>query len=214
MPYTASPSAPVMPAYAPAHATARAKPTPPAAESVRAALRRSRRAAYRPSSPSTAAAATTTYRVSSRRSCELSCAAATPAGIARTASAPRATAARAAPLLLLIRPARGRRPDRAADHPGHRDDRQHIRQGVEQCAPLVAVGVRQAVGQRAREAEEQRGAPGRERPPLPEHEGGQPDEAGAARHVLIERVDEPERQVRAAHRRDRAGCDHRHVADL
>src|SRR5436305_11585521 len=133
----------------------RASPTPPAAESVRAAFRRARRAAYRAARPRTTAAATTTYSVSSSRSCALTCAATTPTGIARTASAPSTTAARAAPLLLLIRPARGRRPDRAADHPGHRDDRQYIRQGVEQCAPLVAVRVRQAVRQRAREAEEQ-----------------------------------------------------------
>src|SRR5256885_2203356 len=108
-----------------------------------------------------------------------SCAATTPAGFASTASAPKNPAARAAGLLLDIRPSGGGRPDRAPDHAGDGDERQDVRERLEERAPLVAVRGRQPVGERAREAEEQRGAPRVERLPLAEDERGEADEAGA-----------------------------------
>src|SRR5689334_2126865 len=100
----------------------------------------------------------------------MTCAATTAAGIASTASRPANEPTRAVVLLLDIRPACSRRADRAADHSSDRDQRQRVGQRLEERAPLVPVGVRQPVGERAREAEEQRGAVGRERTPLAEDE--------------------------------------------
>src|SRR4051794_27922073 len=137
-----------------------------------------------------------------------------PAGITSTASRPKTPATRPAPLLLDIWAAGGRRADGAADDAGDRDQRQDVRQGLEERPPLVAVRGREPVGERAREAEEERRHVRREWPPLAEDECSEADEPGAGRHVLVERVHEAEREVRAAHRRDRAGSDDRDVPDL
>src|SRR5689334_3051222 len=166
---------------------------------LRARLKRARREAARATRPSTPATGTDPQRDWSSVRPEMYRDATTPAGIASTPSAPKKTATRAAALLLLIRPPCGSRTDRPADHAGDRDQRQHVRQCREERPPLVAVGVGQPVGERAREPEEERCAPRRERPPLAEDERGEADEALPVRHALVERVHEAERDVCAAH---------------
>src|SRR4051812_40880895 len=131
----------------------------------------------------------------------------TSTGIASIASSPKHTAARAARLLLDIRTAGGRGADRAPDHAGDRDQREHVRQRLEERPPLVAVRRRQPVGERTREAEEQRRTPGREWTPLAEDERSQADEAGTRGHLLVEGVHEADREVGAAHCSDCAGGD-------
>src|SRR2546423_4036738 len=126
----------------------------------------------------------------------------TSTGIASTASSPKNTAALPARLLLDIRTAGSRRADRAADHAGDRDQREQVRQRLEERAPLIAVRRRQPVGERARESEQQRRAPRRERAPLAEDERGEADEAGARGHLLVEGVHEADREIGAAHRSD------------
>ena len=54
---------------------------------------------------------------------------------------------------------------------------------------------------------------GAERLPVAEDDRGQRDEAAARGHVLVERVDEPDREERAAGGREHARGDHRAVAD-
>ena len=68
------------------------------------------------------------------------------------------------------------------------------------------------VGEGAREAEQETGDRGAERPPVPEDERGEGDEPAPGGHVGVERVHEAEREVRAAGRGEHAGDDHRAVA--
>src|SRR3954471_8435133 len=87
--------------------------------------------------------------------------AATAAGSAASESAPSTTAAaaagfrrgRSAALLLDVRTANGCRGDRAPDHAGHGDQRQHVREGLEQGCGAAGVR-REALRERAREAEQ------------------------------------------------------------
>src|SRR3954453_18468438 len=162
---------------------------------LRARTNLARREAPSAISASPAATGTATYSDWSSLTPFRYCERAMATGIASTANSPKKTATRAAPRLLLdIRSAGGGRPDRAPDHAGDGDQRQQVRQCLEERAPLVAVGGRQAVGERAREPEEQGGRVRREGPPFAEHERGEPDEAGACRHVLVERVHEAHRE--------------------
>src|SRR5581483_7027521 len=165
-------------------------------------------------SPSAAATGTATYSARMSLTPARNWAAATPAGMARTASTPKRIATRAARLLPLIRPARCRRSDGTSDHSRDRDQRQQVRERLEQRPPLLPVGRGQPDRERAREPEEERRAEGRERPPLAEDERGKADEAVPLRHVLVERVVEARREVRAAERGDRAGRDDGDVARL
>src|SRR2546430_15688993 len=108
----------------------------------------------------------------------------TSTGIASTASSPKNTAARPARLLLDIRTAGSRGADRAPDHAGDRDQREQVRQRLEQRAPLIAVRRRQPVRERAPESEEQRRAPRREPAPPADDARGQADEIRARGHLL------------------------------
>src|SRR5439155_14106505 len=118
-------------------------------------------------------------------------------------------------LLLLVRTSNRRGRDRAADDAGDCDQRQYVRQREqenprEEVLPEVPRGegvVRQPLRERAREAEQQRGAERAERAPLAEDQGGERDEATALGHVLVERVDESDREVRASERRQHPGED-------
>src|SRR5437660_12902567 len=107
-----------------------------------------------------------------------------PTGTEATASTPATSAATARGLrargrLLLLRVRASNRGggNRAADHSGDRDQRQHVRQGLEERSGRLAVGVRQPQGERAREAEQQRRAEGAERAPVSEDQRGERDEA-------------------------------------
>src|SRR3954447_1889630 len=117
-------------------------------------------------------------------------------GSTRTPSSPRKDPTQAAALLLLVRTANRCGPDRAADHTGHRDHGQDVRERVEQRAGGGAVSVREPLGERAREAEQERRRRRSERPPLAEDQRGERDEAPADGHVLVEGADEADREVR------------------
>src|SRR4051812_40684141 len=131
-------------------------------------------------------------------------------------SSPKTTESRArsfltrAALLLDVWTANGGGRDRPADHAGDRDQGQHVGQGVEDDRYRAALGevVGQSIAERAREAEKQTGRKGAERPPLAEDQGGECDEAPAPGDVLVERVHETERKIRAAHGREAPRRDH------
>ena len=97
----------------------------------------------------------------------------------------------------------------AADHAGDGDQRQHVRKGLEEDG--AGVGVRRRGGTRARSRQPNSIAAREraERPPVAEDERGERDEAAAGGHVLVERVDEADREVRAAERGEHAGDDRR-----
>ena len=105
--------------------------------------------------------------------------------------------------------------DRAADDTGDRDEREHVRQRVEEERRGAALReVRwKAVAERAREPEQKARSERPERPPVAEDERGEGDEAAAAGDVLVEEVHVSDREVRAAERGEGAGGDHRAVAD-
>src|SRR5579884_3514174 len=125
------------------------------------------------------------------------------AGIAKTARAPR-TAARRPPLLLDIRPAVGGRRDGAPDDARDGDQREDVRQCLEEGRGGAGVD-RQPVGERGREAEEEGGAPGSERAPVAEDHRGERDEPATLGHVLGEApVEKKERQERATECREDA----------
>src|SRR5947207_14076835 len=113
------------------------------------------------------------------------------AGTAAAASSPTAIAAHArqfgSGLLLEVRATNGGWRNRAADDPGHGDQGQTIREGLEERAVLrPAVHVLQLRRERARESEQQRSPESAERPPVPEDEGGQRDESPPGREVRRE----------------------------
>src|ERR687887_1065558 len=190
---------------------ARAAPSPPARPSVRSGRRRARRASHRAATPSTAATGIPPAAWRSFTRVE-TWASATAAGSAATASRPAASAPGAAGLLLLVGTANGGGRDRAADDAGDGDQRHDVRKGVEERAVDVAVVLAEALGERRREAEEERGAEGAEGAPLAEDERGEGDVAAAGGHVLVEGVDEADREVGAAERGEHAGERHRGVA--
>src|SRR5437588_8231449 len=82
-------------------------------------------------------------------------------------------------LLLLVGAADGRRWNRAADHTCYGNERQYIRERLEQRPGGGAIGVRQSERKRAREAEQKRRAKGPERPPAAEDQGCERDEPAA-----------------------------------
>src|SRR5262249_39860339 len=119
------------------------------------------------------------------------------------------------PLLLTVWTAIRSRRDRAADHAGDGDQRQDIRERLEEQrrrAALREIG-RQAVAERAREPEQQACGVGAERPPVAEDDRGDRDEPPPARQVLVEEADVADREVRAAERRECAGGDDGPPAD-
>ena len=77
-----------------------------------------------------------------------------------------------------------------ADHSGDGDQRQEVRERSEERAVVgPGVHVLELRCQRAREAEQQRGAENAERPPVAENECREGDEPAARGHVLGERAD-------------------------
>src|SRR5262245_27938795 len=96
--------------------------------------------------------------------------------------------------------------NRTADDPGHGDQRQKIRERLEERAVLrPGVHVLQLRRERAREPEQQRCAESPERTPVSEDERGECDESPPGGQVLREAADEPDREVGAAERGERAG---------
>src|SRR5262245_64111515 len=99
-------------------------------------------------------------------------------------------------LLLDVWTASGCGAPRAPDHAHEGDEREDVRQGLEEVGGgEVGREERRALepeGERAREAEEEARAEGAERPPVPEDDGRQGDVAPARGHVLVEGVAEPE----------------------
>src|SRR3954453_12540375 len=106
--------------------------------------------------------------------------------MASTAGVPSTRAARAAALLLVIRTACCRRADRPPDDACDGDEREDVREGLEERPPRIPVRRRERGGDRAQGAEEQGREPGQERPPLAEAECREPDEPDALGHVLVE----------------------------
>src|SRR5207237_738652 len=142
------------------------------------------------------------------------CANAIATGSAATASRPASSAAAAAGLLLRVGTANGGGRDRAADDARDGDQRQDVRKGLEERAVVrPALDVLEPGGDRAREAEEERGPEGAERPPPAEDQRGERDEAAPGGHVLAEGVDEPDREEDASERGERARGGHARVAD-
>ena len=115
-------------------------------------------------------------------------------------------------LLLDVGLAVGFRRNRAADDARDRDQGQHVGKRLEERGGRARVDG-QPVGERGREAEEERRAPGAERPPVAEDHRRERDEAAALRHVLGEAAAEvADREEGAAERRQHPGDDHRRVA--
>src|SRR5207302_2848602 len=73
-------------------------------------------------------------------------------------------------------------------------------------------GLGQPERERRRAAEEERSRKGAERAPVAEDDGGEGDEAATGSHVLAERAEVADRQVRASERGERARQDHGGVA--
>src|SRR5262249_26832986 len=119
------------------------------------------------------------------------------------------------PLLLTVRTAIRSRWDRAADHAGDGDQRQDVRERLEEQRRRAAfreVGG-QAGAECGRQAEEHAGRVGAEWPPVAEDDRGDRDEAAAAGNTLVEEADVPDREIHSAERRQRAGQDDRAPAD-
>src|SRR4051812_45477038 len=190
----------------------RMRPKPPAFSSVqrmRPPAPREKRSAASPQPRATGIAQT-----ASRRRTPAVCRETTTAtGTAATARRPRRTANEARWLLLRVRAATGGGRNRAADHTGDRDERQDVRQRLEDYRRRVGVrGEPEREGRRR--AEEHGGRIGAERAPVAEDHGGKRDESATVRHALVERADEADREVRAAERGEDAGHDNRDVARL
>src|ERR1051325_6530206 len=115
-------------------------------------------------------------------------------------------------LLLLIRASNGGGWDRTADHACHGDQRQDVLQRLEERRRVVRVG-RQPERERCGEAEQERSGEGSVRPPVPEDQRRERDEATAGGDGLVECVQVANRQVRAPERRQDAGENDRPVTD-
>src|SRR3954451_1414563 len=195
--------------YIAAHARKRPVRTvrPPVGNTRRSRWNRARRASAIASSesrkPTTIAISSpSTRRTSSRRRD-----AAIPAGTARIASVPSRTAATAD--LFDVRAANGGGRYRPADDPRDGDQREDVRQGLEQqLVGLPRLHLAEPLGERAREPEQKGGGEGAERAPATEDERRERDEPSAGRHVLGERVVEPDRQERPAEGREHPRDDH------
>src|SRR6266536_5019724 len=109
----------------------------------------------------------------------------TAAGIVSTPARPKTIESQARALLLLVGPStRGGR-NRAADHSGDRDQREDVRQRLEERPRRLAVRRRKLdEGERACEAEQQRRSERTEWTPVAEDHRGEGDEAAAAGHRL------------------------------
>src|SRR4051794_15143334 len=195
--------------YIPAHARKRPVRTvrPPVGNTRRSRWNRARRASAIASSesrkPTTIAISIPSTRRTSSRTRE----AAMPAGTARIASVPSRTAATAD--LFDVRAANGGGRYRPADDPRDGDQREDVRQGLEeQLVRLPRLDEPEPLRQRAREAEEERGGESSYRSPATEDQRGECDEAATGGHVLRERVVEADREERAAERREHPGQDH------
>jgi len=116
-------------------------------------------------------------------------------------------------LLLVRAPDRCRR-DRAADHAGDCDQREQVRERREERAVRrPGIDVLELRSESAREAEEECGPEGGERPPVAEDQRGEGDEPAPGRHVLRERVDEADRQEHASQGGQRSRGRHGRVPD-
>src|SRR5215210_1612902 len=189
-------------AIAPSSRPTRTAPSPPLRPSVRSMFRRPRRASSTAQSPSTADAAVATAAWN-RVTCSYRRAAKKARGGTASASnasrtEPRAASFRARSLLLLVRPSNGCRRDRSADHAGDGDQREDVRQRLEERGRIRRVD-REPEGERGGEAEEECRAECAERPPVPEDQRRERDEPAAGGHVLVVGVQVPDREVGAAH---------------
>src|SRR5206468_10366262 len=90
------------------------------------------------------------------------------------------------------------------DHARDRNERQDVREGLEQDGRRVGVGG-EPERERGGRAEEERSSERAERAPVAEDERGERDEATTRGHVLVERADEADRQIRTAESRQDPG---------
>ena len=88
---------------------------------------------------------------------------------------------------------------RAADEPDDGDEGQDVWKRLEEDGSGLGVDG-ELEGKCTREAEEQSGRERAERSPAAEDQCGEPDEPLAFSHVLVERVHEPDREIRTAER--------------
>src|SRR5436189_2627062 len=170
----------------------RMRPKPPARSSelrIRPPAPRAKRRAATPQTAATGMAQT----ASSSRTPTVWRESTTATGTAAAAASPSRSASEARWLLLRIRPPHRGRRDRAADHAGDGDEREHVRQRLEQHRRGVRIDGK-AERERGRSAEEHRRGIGTERTPVAEDDGCERDEPTAVRHALVERADEADRQ--------------------
>src|SRR5581483_4079294 len=139
------------------------------------------------------------------------CATAIAPGTAATPTRPSTTATEARWLLLRVGASNGGGRGRAADDAGDGDQRQHVRERLEEDGGGVGVR-REPERQRGRRTEEDRRSVCAEGAPVPEDDRGERDEAAAVRHALVEGADEPDREVCAAEGGEDAGRDDGEVA--
>src|SRR5438128_9644975 len=117
------------------------------------------------------------------------------AGIVATPARPSTTATQARRLLLCVRATTCSWRNRAADDPGDGDQRQNVRQRLEQDGGIrPRRRLRHAERQRGREPEQKRCRECSERPPVAEDQRRETDEAAPRGHVLVERADIAEGQ--------------------
>src|SRR3954453_1117676 len=81
-----------------------------------------------------------------------------------------------------------------SDHTRDGDQHEHGRQGLEEDR-RVAPRLCQPERERRRRAEQEGSSERAEGAPVAEDDGGERDEATTVRHVLVERPDEPDRQI-------------------
>src|SRR5437588_5054491 len=106
--------------------------------------------------------------------------------------------------LLDVRAASGGGWNRAADHAGHGDQGQDVRERLEEDGG-VAPGLCEAERERGRASEQEGRGERSERTPVAEDHGRERDEPATGRHVLAERAEIADRQVRAAECRKHPG---------
>src|SRR4051812_124676 len=188
-----------------------ARPAPPARSSVawiRPIAPRAKSIARTPARAATGTAQPASTRVTPARRFDTT----TPAGTASTATPPSSAARDARWLLLRVRPANSCWWNRAPDDACDGDERQDVRECLEEHSGRV--GVRgEPERECGRHAEEQGGRKRAEGAPVPEDQRGERDEPATRGHVLVERAHEADCEIRTAEGCEHAGYGHRRVAD-
>src|ERR671937_1786979 len=138
----------------------------------------------------------------------------TAAGIVATPASPTSTATQARRLLLRVRATTRCGRNRAADHSGHRDQREDIRDDLEERQRTrPRRRLLEPKCKRLRKPEEQRRGESAERSPVAEDQGSEADETAAAGHVLRKRSHVANGEVRASERGEHSRNDHGRITD-